>query len=167
MLLTSVVLFLATFCGDVGSTDPDPPTSQPRVAIVGGGIGGSAAARLIRKKFPKAEIAVFEAEDRIGGRLNEFIIAGRRYECGGTIIHEKNQEMQRLVEELGLEHREVADFIGELKLSQFSLHDDGQVLFKTSTWGIVTTMKLIWRYGLVSLWNLYAFIATSLSEFAK
>ena len=38
----------------------------------------------------------------IGGRLKTIDIAGRNYECGGSIIHPKNLLMKTLVEEMGL-----------------------------------------------------------------
>ena len=38
----------------------------------------------------------------IGGRLKTIDIAGRNYECGGSIIHPKNLLMKKLVEEMGL-----------------------------------------------------------------
>lgn len=46
-----------------------PPLSdnRPRIAIVGGGISGLAAAHRITELLPDAELALFEAADRLGG----------------------------------------------------------------------------------------------------
>jgi oxygen-dependent protoporphyrinogen oxidase len=44
-------------------------TGVPRVAIVGGGISGLAAANRLREIAPQAEIALFEAAGRVGGIL--------------------------------------------------------------------------------------------------
>jgi oxygen-dependent protoporphyrinogen oxidase len=38
-----------------------------RIAVVGGGISGLAAAHRITELLPRAELAVFEAADRLGG----------------------------------------------------------------------------------------------------
>ena len=52
-------------------TSPDPPPSSrpPRIAVVGGGITGLAAAHRLRKLLPHAELQLFEASDRLGGPL--------------------------------------------------------------------------------------------------
>ena len=42
------------------------------------------------------------SKGEIGGRLKTIDIAGRNYECGGSIIHPKNLLMKTLVEEMGL-----------------------------------------------------------------
>ena len=42
------------------------------------------------------------SKGEIGGRLKTIDIAGRNYECGGSIIHPKNLLMKTLVKEMGL-----------------------------------------------------------------
>jgi oxygen-dependent protoporphyrinogen oxidase len=46
-----------------------PDSSSPRVAIIGGGISGLAAANRLLEIAPQAEIALFEAAGRVGGVL--------------------------------------------------------------------------------------------------
>lgn len=46
-----------------------PLGSAPRIAVVGGGISGLAAAFHLVQLLPRAEIALFEASDRLGGVL--------------------------------------------------------------------------------------------------
>jgi protoporphyrinogen/coproporphyrinogen III oxidase len=48
-------------------TSSSPPESRPRIAIVGGGISGLAAAHRLTELLPHAELALFEAADRLGG----------------------------------------------------------------------------------------------------
>ena len=48
-------------------TPSSPPESRPRIAIVGGGISGLAAAHRLTELLPHAELALFEAADRLGG----------------------------------------------------------------------------------------------------
>jgi protoporphyrinogen/coproporphyrinogen III oxidase len=58
--------------GSPSSTSPlSPSSSNPprRVAIIGGGISGLAAAHRLRELNPAAEINLFEASDRLGGVL--------------------------------------------------------------------------------------------------
>lgn len=73
------------------------------IAIIGSGIGGSSSAYFARKLFgSRANIDVYEASDRIGGRLGVVEIAGRFYESGGSVIHPKNLYMSSFVRELGM-----------------------------------------------------------------
>lgn len=70
-------------------------------AIVGGGIGGSAAAYFLRQEFgPSVKIEVFES-DTVGGRLATENIGGHDYESGGSIIHPLNLHMEHIVDRLG------------------------------------------------------------------
>ena len=54
--------------------------------------------------MPKSSITIYEPT-HIGGRLKTVEIAGKNYECGGSIIHPKNQIMKNLVKEMGLQSR--------------------------------------------------------------
>jgi len=48
-----------------------PPSAfPPRIAIVGGGISGLAAAHRLTELLPEAELSLFEAADHLGGVLN-------------------------------------------------------------------------------------------------
>lgn len=51
------------------SSDPPPSSRPPRIAVVGGGITGLAAAHRLRKLIPHVELQLFEASDRLGGPL--------------------------------------------------------------------------------------------------
>ena len=54
------------------SSFPPPPSAfpPPRIAIIGGGISGLAAAHRLTELLPQAEIELFEAADRLGGVLH-------------------------------------------------------------------------------------------------
>ena len=76
--------------------------SGPRIAIVGGGIGGSSAAYFARQVFgSSSSIDVFEKTNRVGGRLATVEIGGHWYEAGGSIIHPANKYMDSFVKDLG------------------------------------------------------------------
>ena len=49
-------------------------------------------------------MTLYEPGD-IGGRLRTVDMAGMNYECGGSIIHPKNQLMVDLVQEMDLSPR--------------------------------------------------------------
>ncbi|XP_028399919.1 prenylcysteine oxidase-like [Dendronephthya gigantea] len=113
----------------------------PRVAIIGSGIGGSSAAHFVREILGEdAQISVFEKSGRVGGRLATVDISGETFESGGSIIHPRNLYMKKFVEYLGLERNTDTDGI-------FSLYDGKDIVFSTSSWSWLTSLKLLWRYG--------------------
>lgn len=69
--------------------------------MVGGGIGGTAAAYYLRQEFgPAVKIDVFEPGD-IGGRLATVKVGDYEYETGGAVIHPLNLHMKHFIEKLG------------------------------------------------------------------
>ena len=56
------------------------------------------------KSLPDSSVTLYESGD-IGGRLRTVDMAGMNYECGGSIIHPKNQLMVDLVQEMDLSPR--------------------------------------------------------------
>ena len=76
--------------------------STPNIAVIGAGIGGSSSSHFLRELFgSEATIDVFEASDRIGGRLDTIEIAGKIFESGGSVIHPGNKYMGDFVKLLG------------------------------------------------------------------
>ncbi|HST40552.1 MAG TPA: FAD-dependent oxidoreductase [Conexibacter sp.] len=83
------------------------------VAIVGAGISGLNAARLLHEAG--RDVVVLEARDRIGGRtVSAPIGLGRQVELGGQFI--------------GPTHRRVAALLRELGIDTFPTHDRGRNL---------------------------------------
>jgi oxygen-dependent protoporphyrinogen oxidase len=77
--------------------------SGARVAVVGGGISGLAAAyRLRRVLGPDAEIVLIEGSRRLGGALHTVELAGLALDVGAEAFLTRRPEALRLVEELGL-----------------------------------------------------------------
>src|SRR5689334_1812372 len=54
----------------MSAISPLPLTASPRVAVIGGGISGLAAAYRLTQLLPQAELSLFEASGRLGGVLN-------------------------------------------------------------------------------------------------
>jgi protoporphyrinogen/coproporphyrinogen III oxidase len=80
--------------------------SAPRVAVVGAGIAGLAAAHRLRTLLgPGAAITLLEQRDRIGGVLRTVDLAGRPYDVGAEAFLARRPEVQALLAELGLVER--------------------------------------------------------------
>jgi monoamine oxidase len=74
-----------------------------RVAIIGSGISGAAAAHALHSRIgAECQITVVERETRVGGRIREQQIAGLPVEAGAAIYQSSNRLITRFVEELGL-----------------------------------------------------------------
>ncbi len=74
-----------------------------RVAVVGGGVSGLAAANRLRTLLgPVAEIVVLEQRDRLGGVLRTVDLAGLPYDVGAEAFLWRRPEARALIDELGL-----------------------------------------------------------------
>jgi protoporphyrinogen/coproporphyrinogen III oxidase len=78
--------------------------SAPRVAVVGGGVSGLAAAHRLRTVLgPAAVITVLEQRDRLGGVLRTVDVAGVPFDVGAEAFLARRPEVPALLRELGLE----------------------------------------------------------------
>lgn len=74
-----------------------------RVAVVGGGISGLAAAHRLRTLLgPDARITVLEQRDRVGGVLHTVDLAGVPYDVGAEAFLARRPEVPALLAEVGL-----------------------------------------------------------------
>uniref|UniRef100_W5U6S8 Prenylcysteine oxidase 1 n=1 Tax=Ictalurus punctatus TaxID=7998 RepID=W5U6S8_ICTPU len=138
----SLLLFLV-FCQGghwaLASTSElrEPPK---KIAVVGAGIGGTAAAYFLRQEFgPGVKIDVYEA-GTVGGRLATENIDGRDYEMGGSVIHPLNLHMKHFVDRLGLSFRAEVP-------SKMAIFDGKELIFEESDWFIVNFLRMLWHYG--------------------
>ncbi|HKQ42478.1 MAG TPA: NAD(P)-binding protein, partial [Pseudonocardia sp.] len=69
--------------------------NAPRVAVVGAGIAGLAAAHRLRALLgAEAAITLLEQRDRIGGVLRTVDLAGRPYDVGAEAFLARRPEVQ-------------------------------------------------------------------------
>lgn len=115
--------------------------AQPRkIAVVGAGIGGTAAAYYLREQFgPGVKIDVFEPGD-VGGRLATVKIGDHEYETGGAVIHPLNLHMKHFMDRLGIPPRRDVP-------SKMAIFDGKELVFEESDWFIINFLRLLWRYG--------------------
>jgi oxygen-dependent protoporphyrinogen oxidase len=76
--------------------------SGSRVAVVGAGISGLAAAHRLRARCPDARVTVLEAAERTGGKLRTACLAGRPFDVGAEAFLVRRPEALDLAAELGL-----------------------------------------------------------------
>ncbi|MBA2609002.1 MAG: protoporphyrinogen oxidase [Actinobacteria bacterium] len=119
-------------------------TARPRVAVIGGGIAGLAAALDLAER---ADVTVFEAKDRLGGPMQTVDFAGTRIDTGPDSFLARRPEMIDLATRLGLGHTLVAPAVGEAAVwSRGALRKmpAGMVL------GVPRSMKSLAASGIVS-----------------
>lgn len=74
-----------------------------RVAVVGGGVSGLAAAHRLRQLLPGAELRLFEASERLGGPLDTQLLGNVLIERGADSFLTREPWAVDLCRELGLE----------------------------------------------------------------
>jgi len=81
------------------------------VAIVGGGVSGLVAAWHLATTAPSWSITVFEADERVGGKLRQEEIAGHRVDVGAESALWRRPEVVDLLAELGVERTDGLDAV--------------------------------------------------------
>lgn len=119
---------------------PEVQDQPKKIAVVGAGIGGSAAAYYLREEFGAGvKIDVFEP-GTVGGRLATVKIGDYVYETGGAVIHPLNLHMKHFIEKLGIPTRKDVP-------SKMAIFDGKELMFEESDWFIVNFLRMLWRYG--------------------
>ena len=79
-----------------------------KIAIVGGGISGLAAAWFIAQDFPDFKLSLFESEDRLGGKIKSTKEQGFLFEHGPNGFMDSRQEMVDFCYSLDLKNEMVS-----------------------------------------------------------
>src|SRR5690606_16864653 len=70
--------------------------------VIGGGIGGLAAADEILRRDPTAEVTLLEGTDRVGGKIRAGSVAGVTVDVGAEAVLARRPEALELMEHAGL-----------------------------------------------------------------
>ncbi|XP_043844287.1 prenylcysteine oxidase 1 [Dromiciops gliroides] len=151
-----LLLLLLLLCGPVLGELRAPPE---KIAVIGGGIGGTSASYYLRQKFGKeVKIHVFERR-KVGGRLATLNVEGQDYEAGGSVIHPLNLHMKRFVKELDLASLQVSDGL-------MGIYNGENLVFEESSWFIINMIKLVWHYGFQFL-RMHMWVEDILDKFMR
>ncbi|MDO5699535.1 MAG: protoporphyrinogen oxidase [Dermatophilus congolensis] len=77
-----------------------PPSAQPSVVVIGGGVTGLLASR--RLAGAGARVTLVERGPRLGGQIRTVELGGRRVDVGAEAVHLALPSMKSVVAELGL-----------------------------------------------------------------
>jgi len=79
------------------------------VAVIGAGIGGCSAAYFASKYLSNPKVIVYEADNRVSGRILTYRGSGIQKELGAEFFNFSNPIMSDLISELGLETKKIED----------------------------------------------------------
>ncbi len=131
-----------------------------KLAIIGSGIGGCSAAYFVKELIPDdMNITIFEANDRIGGRLLARKIEPVMIELGGTFFHTINQNILEFVRKFSLETEKFV-------LPVIGVWDGSKFIYKSNKSPLVTNLRLLFRYRLSAL-RLHYLLKKSKREILK
>eukprot|EP00961_Rhodomonas_salina_P008192 111315-Rhodomonas_salina.2 len=137
LLGVSVVLWTLCWRGE----------AKKSVAVIGGGIAGSAAVKFLREELgDEAEIVLFEREEVWGGRVaNEVLKHDNRpgyqnLEMGATLIYSGNHYARQMAEDMGLTKRVV-------KSEWFAFWDGRSFVWESLPSKLLTSLSLFVRYN--------------------
>ncbi|KAK5851953.1 hypothetical protein PBY51_023465 [Eleginops maclovinus] len=138
---------------------PEVQIQPQKIAVVGGGIGGTAAAFYLRQEFGTGvKIDVFEP-DAVGGRLATVKFGDQEYETGGAVVHPLNLHMKHFIEKLGIPPRQDVP-------SKMAIFDGKELTFEESDWYIVNILRMLWRYGFNFL-RMHMWVESVLDKFMR
>ncbi len=110
------------------------------IAIVGAGIGGCSAAYFASQNIPNVRLTIFEAQDRVGGRILTHKTKGLNIELGASFIGETNKTIFNLASSARLKLRRVED------QKEFAVWNGSEIIFESN--GKSTNLNLLTRYRL-------------------
>ena len=81
------------------------------VGVIGAGIGGCSAAYFARKYLSGSKVTVYEASNRVSGRVFTYQGLGIQKELGAEFFNSSNKLVSGLISELGLETKKLEDIM--------------------------------------------------------
>ncbi|CAM9405134.1 unnamed protein product [Pylaiella littoralis] len=135
------------------------------VAVIGAGIGGSAASYFLRDALDEhfqAKIVVFDAAEKVGGRTDHFVYDGKALESGASVIYTGNAHIFNLTERVHLKKLDSSKQEG----SNTGLWDGERFVLTTTSSGVANLARMVWRYGR-SLLTLRSMVYEALAKFDR
>jgi prenylcysteine oxidase/farnesylcysteine lyase len=160
-----VPFFQSTF----SPQDDEPVRGTPRVAIIGAGAAGSSASFWISKAKERfgvdVQVDVYEKTSLIGGRSRTvYPYDNDTYnpvELGASIFVKANKNLWRAAQEFNLTFRDLSKDDGSLGVW------DGEELLVSFGKGWWDTLKIVWRYGVLSPRRANSLVANMISQYSS
>jgi len=126
-------------CFSASSTAKD----HLRVAIVGSGAGGSAAAFFLKKALgERVKVDIFEKDTEIGGRIKSILLDGINVELGGSVYHQENFFIRNFTLHNNFTESCIKDE------AHLGVWNGKQFVFLETSSTLMDLAGMIWNYGL-------------------
>ncbi len=130
------------------------------LAVIGGGIGGCSAAYFARKYLPNIKVTVYEAQDRLGGRILSHHLSGVASEVGAAFYNDTNKIIVSIVKAEQLKVNRLEERMN------FAVWNGSKFIFRSNKKSLITDAKLLERYKL-SLVQTFLLLREAKRRFAK
>jgi prenylcysteine oxidase / farnesylcysteine lyase len=112
------------------------------LAIIGAGIGGCSAAYFARRNLPNINITIYDAQDRIGGRILTYNGNDAVLELGATFFNRFNRTILGIVKDERLKMKPVKES------RDFAVWNGSEFVFRSSKQSSITNLRLLAKYKL-------------------
>ncbi len=130
------------------------------LAIVGGGIGGCSAAYFARKYIPGTNVTIYEAQDRLGGRILTQYADGATLELGAAFFNRFNKTL------LDIANTEQLKIMPPEEPLDFAVWNGSKIIFRSNRQTSATILRLLAKYKL-SLTRTYLLLRKVRGQIAK
>jgi len=66
---------------------------EPRIAIIGAGVSGLSAADALINRYKLTNVTLFEASDRVGGRVRSVDVEDQWFHLGAEFLHNASTQL--------------------------------------------------------------------------
>jgi predicted NAD/FAD-binding protein len=115
-------------------------SDMANLAVVGAGIGGCCAAYFVHKHLPNVNVTLYDAQQRLGGRILTCDASGATLELGAAFFNGFNRTLLGIVEAEQLKVNQMEERL------DFAVWNGSEFVFKSSKWSAATDLKLFAKY---------------------
>jgi hypothetical protein len=112
------------------------------LAVIGAGIGGCSAAYFARKFLPGINVTIYDAQDRIGGRILTHNAAEVTLELGAAFFNGFNRTILGIIKAEGLKITPVEE------RRDFAVWNGSEIVFRSNKHSSANSLKLLAKYKL-------------------
>jgi prenylcysteine oxidase/farnesylcysteine lyase len=130
------------------------------LAVIGAGVGGCSAAYFARKFLPNVNVTIYDAQDRVGGRILTRNASGASLELGAAFFNRFNKTIMNIVRTEGLKFEPMKEH------ADFAVWNGSEIVFRSSKQSTTTYLRLFAKYK-ISLIQTFLLIRKARRQIAK
>jgi prenylcysteine oxidase / farnesylcysteine lyase len=111
-----------------------------KIAVIGAGVGGCAAAYFAKTYLPNTKVTIFEDQQRVGGRILTQKAYNTDLELGAAFFNGANRIILELKNALKLSAKQVEQY------GNFLIWDGANIVFRSNQNGLINDFKIFSKY---------------------